>query len=161
MEAPATAPAGFCPKCYYPIDPGVCPECGTEATADSILTSLSQTRAARAKRSARCIFLFIVVPFAAIVGAWYVPWPRLMPTSWLLSAHRTGWASRELVDRLTFGHLTSHDTQELLDRVVVTEVGIQCKAPVVSSMPYELEVHQIPWWLSAWPKTRFVIIDGS
>src|ERR1044071_9841376 len=107
MDALTTAPAGFCPKCYYPIDPGICPECGTLVTDQSILTSLSQTRAAKTRRWAFRILIFVILPVAAIYGAWRVPWPGLMPSGLLLSMQGDAqhWATTELCNRYLAGQL--------------------------------------------------------
>ena len=35
---PAIRPAGYCPRCSYAIDPGICPECG-ESVALATLAS--------------------------------------------------------------------------------------------------------------------------
>lgn len=38
MSSNAYQPQGFCPDCNYPIDPGICPECGAAVTAETLVT---------------------------------------------------------------------------------------------------------------------------
>ena len=140
MEAPTATPAGFCPKCYYPIDPGVCPECGTASTADTILTSLSQTRSAKTRRWLLRAFLFIILPLAAVIGGRYVHWASFVPTEWLFSIQGDAkhWTTRELVERFASGNLSKDQATRLINEVVVIDFFMRKTAPVVPAIAYRL-----------------------
>lgn len=161
-----TTPAGFCPKCHYPLNLGTCPECGTEVSPDSILTSLSQTRAAKTRRWIIRTILFLILPAAAIYGAWHIPWPRFMPTSWLLSfqpdANRWAnvdifdltirdkvkktadhWATGELLRRFVRGQLSTAQSSRFIDKMLLLQFAIRPKTPVGISLPYRVSACQL------------------
>ena len=136
-----TTPAGFCPKCHYPIDPGICPECGTEVSTDSILSSLSQTRAARIRRWALRIFLFLILPAAALYAAFQVSWPHYMPTGWLLAMQRDAkhWATIELSHRYMAGVLSPTQVDRMINAAwIPLELKLRDQVPFKSPVKCEL-----------------------
>ena len=142
MEKLGHHPSGYCPKCHYPVDPGLCPECGTRVSQKTILSSLDQTRAARTKRWTIRVLLFVVVPSVVIYGATFIQWRSLLPTAWLLSM-QTGkehWASAELLNRYAAGSLSPANAQRFIDKVVLTEIEMRNPAPLVQRLPFRVDL---------------------
>jgi len=50
-------PQGFCPDCEYPIDPGICPECGAAVTAKTLVIQKPDARFKNPFRTVECITL--------------------------------------------------------------------------------------------------------
>src|SRR5262245_47879750 len=101
MPADTRPPAGFCPNCHYAMDPGRCPECGSDVPEHRLVRDTPQTR--RRRRIRRVLLLLTM---AAILGGgtyayFKVKWIRHAPASWLLAfqGDETSRATCELVRR--------------------------------------------------------------
>lgn len=114
------APAGFCPRCDYPMDSGTCPECGLE---------IDEARLRRRPKTwLRRHWRGVAVGLCALSAlAWFanaridarIDWIRLFPTSYLLSIHASESgsneaATEELTRRYLAGSLTAEQTRSFI-----------------------------------------------
>ncbi|HUN80182.1 MAG TPA: hypothetical protein VMV81_01610 [Phycisphaerae bacterium] len=111
--------------------------------AETILSSLSETRTAKVKRWAYRLLLFIILPTAAIFGGIYVPWASFVPSNWLLSMQGDAkhWTTRELTNRLATGSLSKEQASRFINKVVVIDLSMRKVSPVVPFIPYRLCLH--------------------
>lgn len=63
------SPFGLCPKCRYPIDPGMCPECGTVTTDPNLLLKVMTTKERHRQiiRWLRRAALLALIPVASAI----------------------------------------------------------------------------------------------
>ena len=109
-------PAGFCPHCEYPIDPGTCPECGLEVSAGTLVKSIAAVRRHRVTRyciiAAPFLFVLALLVYANVVDDWMKP----IPTRLLLpfQGDYNGDVSMELRRRFRSNQLTHGQAENIL-----------------------------------------------
>jgi len=121
-------PAGFCPHCQYPINPGVCPECGTDVSPDALVQSLASVRRHRAVRygimAAPLLLVCAIVVYVAKNDDWmeHVPTMLFMP----FQADYNGDVCIELRRRFRSNQLTNDQAQSVLEHHIaepILEIG--------------------------------------
>lgn len=110
------APAGFCPRCDYPMDIGACPECGLESDESQLRRS--------PKPWLQCHWRGVAVGLCALTAlVWFAnarfDWIKLFPTSYLLSIQASDngsdeAAAKELTRRYLAGSLTAEQTRRFI-----------------------------------------------
>lgn len=143
MPISGQPPVGFCPHCHYPIDPGICSECGEEVSPEEILTSHGKLLVRRRRR-----WLLSIGVFAALfVGTWiafkYFNWHRWVPAVALvtLQGGPEHWTTRELLARFAGGSLSTKNACRFVDRATVTTFSVKNPGAVMCTLPYSIDMH--------------------
>lgn len=109
-------PAGYCPRCDYPIDPGTCPECGSEVSPDALVKSIAAVRRHHVIRycliAAPLLFLAAMIVYVSVTSDWmrHVPTRLLLP----LQGNYNGDVSIELRRRFRSNQLTYDQVESIL-----------------------------------------------
>src|SRR5205823_4582170 len=118
-------PAGFCPKCWYPMDPGQCPECG--AVVGAARLSHQSRGQVRRRRWRRIIAAALVLILSS--GAWlanhHAQWLiERTPTRWLLllQGDENSRITRELVNRYEGSLLNTQETDRMFEHAAVVRL---------------------------------------
>ncbi len=168
MSTPGQPPRGFCPHCHYPIDPGICPECGVDVPEGSLLFTLPESRSVRIRRwSVRAVLLGLLIG-----GSYYsyhnVNWYGYFPTSWLLKLQgnaRHG-ATVELARRCKADELNDEQATAFFKRAIHVNPTIRtrspypkgCTLPIEIQFDFQTSATLGPWRLTNTHKTWF---DGQ
>jgi hypothetical protein len=116
----AYEPVGYCPKCGYPVDPGDCPECGTEVTRWNIKSMPPRVLLRRRLRFIVICLICISAPYG-MYRAWNdLPWLQWLPDSALLWVESWDWtrATQEMLRRCAAGSFSDAE----LDRIYADAV---------------------------------------
>lgn len=123
-------PAGFCPHCQYPINPGTCPECGADVPPHRLATSLRKIRRRRRIRQLATLLVIAAGLFGLYRFYHTNIWLRWLPTSALLWTDvTTSRATDELARRSAAGALTDEQTRQLASRCVTVATRIRSPRP--------------------------------
>ena len=120
MSSSSHRPAGYCPHCGYPIDPGRCPECGEIVTPFRLARESPNLRRRRNRRRL-AVLLVAAVLFGSGYYVWHrVNWIAFTPTSLLLTFQGDAYSRSaiELFRRYNAGELTADQARRMFDQAV-------------------------------------------
>ncbi len=140
-----TTPAGFCPRCDYPINPGICPECGNHFEADQLARLPRATRRRQQIRRVAALVLII----AASIGLHRLYesrlWTRCLPTSWLFAMDpTTSWATDEILRRDIKGELSEEERLAQYHRTFAIRTSIRSPRPIGDEFAIRVSVDSMP-----------------
>lgn len=130
-------PAGYCPTCGYPLDPGKCPECGRFVRHYELARVPPQVVRRRRVRWA----LTLIVCTAVLYGGYRfyrdVNWLPWLPDRVLLWFAYSDWnrADREILRRLALGALQTADVDALFAGAYKVEAVHAPRVPANTAMP--------------------------
>jgi|GEM_PF-4953155 len=134
MSTPERQPAGFCPHCFYPIDAGLCPECGELVEQTKLLDSPRYFR----HRLLRSLKYLLIV--ALVGGVGYGVYHEIQPDRWVR------YVSSEYLIELEAGNAGDHVRFELDRRYVK---GILAGKPLTTLLQQRIEPRKLriqsPW----------------
>lgn len=112
-------PRGFCPNCNYPMNPGRCPECGTEVSQQDLPRELVH-EFYHHKRKLALLAAVLIFGVGGPIVYFYADWPRLLPTKTLLSLQsiHVRRAEVELVRRYSGGKFKKAEKQAFFDQAM-------------------------------------------
>lgn len=139
------APAGYCPNCDYPINPGICPERGNQFEADQLAR---RPRATRRRQQIRRVAALILI-IAASIGLHRLYesrlWTRCLPTSWLLAVDlTTSWATDEILRRDINGELSEEQRLAQFRRAFAIKTFIRSPRPISDEFAINVTVNIRP-----------------
>lgn len=121
-------PDGYCPKCGYPIDPGRCPECGSDVAKENLAAQPPMSQAGMVR-----LGVAVAIAAAILIGGYFtynwVDWPSRLPLSMLLRLH--DWneprSTGELMSRVNSGKLSQIEERAIC-RATLT-MTLQTRGP--------------------------------
>lgn len=136
-----TMPSGYCPHCEYPMNPGVCPECGARVTAGTLDSRpVAIRRRTRRRRIVIAAVIIVVLPCVIQLYEtrfWY-PW---LPTPTLIAwAPESRWARNEILRRFLDGLLTEEETYKAGDMFATVSPEIRSPHPSRETIWIRLDV---------------------
>ena len=136
MATSDSAPAGYCPRCGYRMDPGTCPECGLTVTPATLGKRPPHVR----RRRWRIAFVFVALVIGGYVVFQRVDWIPLLPDRVLLAVHGgvDDPFTRELLARHAAGSLPSERSNELFDALVDSR-RLSVRSPYPSGYRVKIE----------------------
>ena len=137
MRQTENSPAGLCPHCQYPMDPGRCPECGKAVADAELLTATGQMKRRKHRRRV-CMAILLALAAAScwIIYATPSRWICYVPSRALLPFCTNGYSptGRELLYRYQTGQLSAREANGLFDRVL--RIGLhQPRSPRPIELP--------------------------
>jgi len=148
MPADLDRPAGYCPNCEYPINPGVCPECGQDVPADHLSKFPPRQRRRRNRRRAILAATLLI----AIVGghqAYHrVDWISIIPARYLLKrcTHQTADRyTQELLRRHIAGTLAKEESSQLFSVLFPVELILRSEYPTAYEIKPRLRAERQSW----------------
>lgn len=127
----AAIPAGFCPKCFYPMNPGVCPECGLPVPPDRLRRRRRGTFWRENRGAILAVFVSAVLFILGYLACVSVDLVSLAPTGALiwLDGGRPGRISAELERRFLSGSLTAEHRDEFIEQSLSHQLEIRTPYP--------------------------------
>jgi|GEM_PF-3457233 len=139
------APRGFCPHCDYPIDPGLCPECGETIAPETLRHVSRQHRSRRILRIALRSIVITVLLAGAYWGYRSEVWARLVPIRVVTHNSATdGWALRELHRRVYSNTADNETINAIVDELLKTKLHMKSPRPIEIPLDVDLLVNHIP-----------------
>lgn len=134
MEAPSHVPAGFCPRCGYPIDPGRCSECGTDVSSEKLARVDPRITRRKLRRRGIAALALLAIGIAAVKA----PWLEIAPTSLLLFLQKPRYnaVAKELERREALSLLTAEQD----NRCAAQSFFVEPRLDVVSPYPAGIRV---------------------
>lgn len=132
-------PGGYCPRCGYPINPGRCPECGIEATAETIRKS-PPGRIRRHRGKIALAVISLAIAWGAHHAYQNVNWTARRSTQSLFGLMSLGnsLAVEELESRFRRGVLNTAEKKKLWDTSLKSRLKVVSPYPAESHSPFLL-----------------------
>lgn len=115
----ASQPRGFCPTCHYAMNPGRCPECGTEVSSTQLKRRIVADHRQH-KRNIVLLAVLLIVGIGAPAIYHYFNWAGLLSNEMLLrlQAFQVRPAELELVRRYRDGGLSKPLKRQFFDQAL-------------------------------------------
>lgn len=135
-------PAGYCPQCDYQLmQPGICPECGSQVSRDQLRRDTRRTRRRRLLKRT----IVAVLALTGVVGirtAYKVNLHyRLFPDAVLIDAYPTDMnGSEELFRRMQNQSLSTEDIETLVAKSYTIKLKLPDQHPAALPLIIRLEI---------------------
>ncbi len=139
------APRGFCPHCDYPIDPGLCPECGKTVAPEKLR---SRSRRQRVRRLAKVVLRLVLVGVLLAGGYRFYQsklWAPYVPLSIVLNeSQNVDWARAELERRIFGSNVDQETLNAVADALAEFKLSLMSPRPNDIPLKFVLQPTSIP-----------------
>ncbi len=134
-------PAGFCPGCGYPMNPGQCPECGRVSSRGALRRTAGRSHRLPV-RAAATAGICAVLLLALLLAYFYAPWTNYCDVETLLRLSRYGEsrAQAALVSRYRVRSLTPAEASEFFKSQISATATYRRQQPAGIPVGCEIEL---------------------